>query len=346
VKTCDSGRRVAVLLACSAAIGCGQSSGPGFVGGGSGGAGASSSSGGAGSSGASGSGGSAGGNGSSSGAGNGGFGTSSGGTGDGGTSGGNGCTGDATSFVYVLSSDDNLYSFAPDKKLFAKIGLLGCMTTMQPNSMAVDRNAVAWVNYVQAGGRNASAGVIFQVSTKDASCQPSPTMTLPSGWTQLGMAFSTNAGSGPVSETLFVSGNGTGMGLGSINLAAATLAPVGGFTGTLAGQDAELTGTGDGRLFGYFTTSPVNVAQIDKPTGATPNPVAMTGVSAPSDWAFSFWGGHFYLYTAPGHGNGSDVIDYDPTTGSTNLTYMTGIDFTIVGAGVSTCAPTVPPPAQ
>jgi hypothetical protein len=246
----------------------------------------------------------------------------------------------------VLSSDDNLYSFAPDKKLFTKIGLLGCMTTMQPNSMAVDRNAVAWVNYVQAGGRNGSGGVIFQVSTKDASCQPNPTMTLPSGWTQLGMAFSTNAGSGAVSETLFVSGNGTGMGLGSVNLTAATLAPIGGFTGTLAKQDAELTGTGDGRLFGYFTTSPVNVAQIDKPTGATPNPVPMTGVSAPSDWAFSFWGGHFYLYTAPGHGNGSDVIDYDPTSGATNLTYMTGIGFTIVGAGVSTCAPTVPPPAQ
>jgi hypothetical protein len=248
--------------------------------------------------------------------------------------------------VYVLSSDDNLYSFAPDKKLFTKIGLLGCMTTMQPNSMAVDRNAVAWVNYVGGGGGNASGGVIFQVSTKDASCQPSPAMTLPSGWAQLGMAFSTNAGGGAVSETLFVSGNGTGMGLGSIHLATATLTPIGPFTGSVAGQDAELTGTGDGRLFGYFTTNPVNVAQIDKPTGATPTPVPMSGVSTPSDWAFSFWGGHFYLYSAPGKGTGSDVIDYDPSTGAINLTYMTSIGFTIVGAGVSTCAPTVPPPAQ
>jgi hypothetical protein len=160
------------------------------------------------------------------------------------------------------------------------------------------------------------------------------------------MAYSTNGGSGPVSETLFVSGNGTGVGLGSIDLTKASLTPIGGFTGTLTMQDAELTGTGDGRLFGYFTTNPVNVAQIDKPTGATPSPIAMSGVMPPSDWAFSFWGGHFYLYTAPGQGTGSDVIDYDPTTGSTTLTYMTSIGFTIVGAGVSTCAPTVPPPPQ
>ena len=26
----------------------------------------------------------------------------------------------------------------------------------------------------------------------------------------------------------------------------------------------------------------------------------MTGVQTPQDWAFSFWGGHFYLYTSQG----------------------------------------------
>ena len=61
---------------------------------------------------------------------------------------GNGCTGQATDFVYVLSAENDLYSFAPDKKVFTKIGTLGCKTSMQPNSMAVDRNADAYVNYV------------------------------------------------------------------------------------------------------------------------------------------------------------------------------------------------------
>ena len=108
---------------------------------------------------------------------------------------------------------------------------------------------------------------------------------------------------------------------------------------------AELTGTGDGRLFAFFTTTPVYVAQVDKTNGGTMNPVPMTGVQTPQDWAFSFWGGHFYLYTSQGMlgTGGSDVTDYDPTSGTINTTYMTKVGFDIVGAGVSTCAPTVAP---
>jgi hypothetical protein len=73
--------------------------------------------------------------------------------------------------------------------------------------------------------------------------------------------------------------------------------------------------------------------------------VTMTGVVPPMAWAFSFWGGHFYLYTSQGAGtgNGSDVTDYDPVSGSINTSFMKGIGFDIVGAGVSTCAPTAPP---
>ncbi len=37
------------------------------------------------------------------------------------------------------------------------------------------------------------------------------------------------------------------------------------------------------------------------------------------------------------------MTDYDPMTGTINTQYMTSIGFDIVGAGVSTCAPTVAP---
>src|SRR4029077_4524742 len=67
---------------------------------------------------------------------------------DGGGGNANGCTGQAADYVYVLSVENDLYSFKPDQKVFTKIGALGCQTTMQPNSMAIDRNANAWVNYV------------------------------------------------------------------------------------------------------------------------------------------------------------------------------------------------------
>ena len=221
---------------------------------------------------------------------------------------------------------------------------------MQPNSMAVDRNAVAYVNYVGSDPSTGAdtSGAIFQVSTQDASCA-GQVMSLPSGWYRIGMGYSSN-NAGSTAETLYVAGvgnavTGGGDGLGLVDFGKKTVGPIGPFTGTLAGQNAELTGTGDGRLFGFFTTSPVRVAQIDKTNGSTQTPVPMTGVQTPNDWAFSFWGGHFYLYTSQGQGtgNGSNVTDYDPTTGSVNTTFMTGIGFDIVGAGVSTCAPVIAP---
>jgi hypothetical protein len=284
--------------------------------------------------------------GSGSGSGGSGSGGSSGGfLGDGGSSSGSGdggsnCSGQAADFVYVLSAENDLYSFAPDKKLFKKIGPLGCTTSLSPNSMAVDRNATAYVNYV---ADDDSTGQIFQVSTTDASCS-GPLMTMPAGWERVGMGYSTN-NAGSTAETLYVAGVGGGVGLGLIDFGIKTVGPIGPFTGSLAGQNAELTGTGAGTLYGFFTTNPVEVAQITKTNGSTASPVPMTGVMTPNDWAFSFWGGHFYLYTSQGQGmgNGSNVTDYDPILDTVNTTFMTSIGFDIVGAGVSTCAPTTAP---
>jgi hypothetical protein len=317
------------VLPCAAAVACSGNSSSGFADGGAGGG---SSSGG--------SGGSGGGSGSSSGSllgDDGGSGSSSGG--------GNGCSGAAADYVYVLSAENDLYSFAPLMKQFTKIGPLQCQTTMQPNSMAVDRNANAYVNYFAADG---SGGVIYKVSTQDASCSPQPVVTLPAGWYQVGMGYSTVGTS--TAEALYVDGIGalganTGSGLGLVDFGKGAVGPIGPFSGMFKGVAAELTGTGDGRLFAFFTTTPVYVAQVDKSSGATTNPVAMTGVQTPQDWAFSFWGGHFYLYTSQGMlgSGGSNVTDYNPANGSIDTTYMTSIGFDIVGAGVSTCAPTVQP---
>jgi hypothetical protein len=205
--------------------------------------------------------------------------------------------------------------------------------------MAVDRNAVAWVNYVNAFDTN---GVIFKVSTVDASCEPTPTVQLVSGWNRIGMGFSTNS-DGSMGETLYVSGT-SGTGLAKINTSN-TLNTIAGFSpGTFTGESAELTGTGDGRLYGYFTTSPVQVGQIDKTTSAVTNGKVITGLATPSAWAFTFWGGSFYLYAA-GSGN-SNVTKYDPTAGTIDNAYMTNVGFRIVGAGVSTCAPLIEPPPK
>jgi hypothetical protein len=253
----------------------------------------------------------------------------------------NGCI-ERASLVYVLSQDNELYSFRPDRKEFTKIGVLGCRTGMDPNSMAIDRNAVAWVNYVEPDD---SEGTLFKVSTEDASCEPSGA-TLSDGWSRLGMGFSSDL-SRPDTEELFVAGaTGTpGIGLGRIDGASVT--PVGEFSGSMRDISAELTGTGDGRLFGFFTTTPVQLAEIDKETGEIIETTDLPGIETPSAWAFSFWGGDFYFYTAPSElgspSRTTNVSRYRPSDGSIDTDYMTDIGFRIVGAGVSTCAPLVLP---
>jgi hypothetical protein len=265
------------------------------------------------------------------------------------TGGGDNCS-EAAKLIYVLSTDNDLYSFNPPQKAFKKIGSLGCKTSMSPNSMAVDRNAVAYVNYVESdqvfGGD--TDGAVFKVSTTDASCQPTP-INLAAGWYRLGMGFSTDAAQG-TSEQLFVTGtgdSGSSPGLGRIDFTTNKVVPVGQFNGTLTGENAELTGTGDARLFGFFTTSPVVVAEIQKKSGGIISTAKLPKVETPSAWAFSFWGGDFYLYTAPDSstnpGRTTNVSRYSPKDGTTDAAYMTNIGFTIVGAGVSTCAPVEPP---
>lgn len=256
---------------------------------------------------------------------------------------------EAAKLIYVLSDENDLYSFQPQMKLFKKIGPLGCNTAMQPNSMAVDRDATAYVNYVESDplfGTD-SAGAVFKVSTADASCQPT-SIQLPNSWYRLGMGFSTDK-VGDTAETLFVTGTssspggGDSPGVGKIDFAKGSVVPIGQFSGSLSGQSAELTGTGDARLFGFFTTTPVQVAEINKDTGATTNAVSLAQVETPIAWAFSFWGGDFYLYTASDPLSTSNVTKYSPKNGTTDPAYMTDIGFRIVGAGVSTCAPVEEP---
>jgi hypothetical protein len=122
------------------------------------------------------------------------------------------------------------------------------------------------------------------------------------------------------------------------------MAPIGQFTGGLTGQSGELTGTGDARLFGFFTTTPVQLAEINKSNGSILSTKELANVETPIAWAFSFWGGDFYLYTAPDDpSRTTNVTWYQPASGTTDPYYMTNIGFRIVGAGVSTCAPIAPP---
>ena len=279
--------------------------------------------------------------------GGGGFGTSgtSGALGSSGSSGASGGSGnqagcsEAAKLVYVVSDSNELFSFRPDTTTFTSIGTLSCPSDgATPNSMAVDRSGTAWVNF--------SDGGLFKVSTSDAGCSATGFQRGQSGFQRFGMAFATNSADSQ-DETLYVVGiegvNG-GKGLAKIDLDTMKLTTIGDFSGALAGQGAELTGTGDGRLFGFFTTQPnATLALINKATGATSANQDLEGVSTGQAWAFSFWGGDFWFYTSPGAVPSTVTRKQASTDNSISIAKADVGGFRIVGAGVSTCAPTAPP---
>jgi hypothetical protein len=249
----------------------------------------------------------------------------------------NGCS-EAAKLVYVISLENDLYSFRPDKKLFTKIGTLNCPgTSGAPNSMAIDRSGTAWVNY--------SDGEFYKVSTVDASCAATSYQTQ-LGWKRFGMGFSSNS-AGSQDETLYIVGlsdteQDVGKGMGSLDLATMKLRLVGQFTGALKSKGAELTGTGDGKLFGFFATKPASFGEITKASAATPSSRELASMRIGSAWAFSFWGGDFWFYTADAPAP-SKVTRLRASSDNALEVVMEDIGFAIVGAGVSTCAPITPP---
>ncbi len=247
----------------------------------------------------------------------------------------------AAALVYVATEEKQLYSFDPQHNVFTLLALIDCANGSYVNSMAVDRNAVAWINY--------GDGSLWKVDTRKPSCTATGFVPDQGGVGLFGMAFSAKIAGGNT-ETLYID-DLNGGGLGFIDLTTMTLERFGPFTGDLVDRSAELTGTGDARLYGFFAGSPLgdagsaSVTLIDINSEAPVTQYPLPSVDTGSDWAFSFWGGDFYLYTADKYDmtNPDTVVTrFRPSDGSVTVVDPS-LDFRIVGAGSSTCAPTTAP---
>lgn len=238
---------------------------------------------------------------------------------------------DAT-LVYVVTDQNELFSFFPPSGTFKQIGRLVCPAPdgTTPFSMAVDRQGVAYVVF--------NDGRLYRVSTATAACVSTSFRVGQQGFSTFGMGFATDQ-AGPT-ERLFIAGDGRGgaaRGLANIDLTNFRVNPIGAFSPPI--ERAELTGTGDGRLFAFYTKNTgvgSFVGEIDMGTARVLSESPLGQVELGQGWAFSFWGGDFYLFTAP-DGPSSRVTRFRPSDGS--ITVVGSVATTIVGAGVSTCAP-------
>ncbi len=261
------------------------------------------------------------------------------------------CASGAGSFIYVISDENDLYTFDPTQfpsaGAFSLVGNVACDMS-GVNSMAVDRSATAWVNF--------NDGKIFQVTTTaPITCTPTTFAAGQGGFSNaLGMGFSVDS-SGSNDETFYVSDNGgpggdcnasspssgcMGKGLGTIDTTTMILTPLGPYTGALPATTPSSPGPAKGTFSGSSPPPPDRTARSTRRPARRASPTSLPTVNAANGgYAFSFWGGDFYFYTAPS--NETKVTHLETSTGTT--TTSPELSFTIVGAGVSTCAPTAPP---
>ena len=236
---------------------------------------------------------------------------------------------DAT-LVYVLTQQNELFSFYPPTATFKLIGRIACPAAgATPWSMTVNRKGIAFAVF--------SDGHLYRVSTATAACTPTPYVPGQQGWTTFGMGYV--ADTNDPGETLYVSENtfnAPSKGLGYIDTTSFTLHVVGAFNPSI--PRSELTGTGDGRLFSFYpddTQPGSHLSEVDKTNARIIAANALRVGQPNSAFAFAFWGGDFWIFTSPG--GPSQVTRFRPSDGTE--TPMTTMPSTIVGAGVSTCAP-------
>ncbi len=239
--------------------------------------------------------------------------------------------------IYVVDTVTRMVSgFITDLAQFADVGVLHCPGApdgVAPETMSVDLDGNAWVFF-----RN---GSLFKVDLATAACSPTqfdpaninPDQADPSTWQVLGSSFSLDQPNG-AAETLYVA-LGRDLVLASID--PATLAF---HRGPSLANHGELTTTAAAELWLYApTANPTYIARVDKQTGALDSRIDLPQIKVAGDFAFSFWGGSFWIFNGDGPSNGdTSVYKVDRMTGQLT-TVLKNTKRYIVGAGVSGCAP-------
>lgn len=253
--------------------------------------------------------------------------------------------------IYVLSDERELWTYDPDQNAFAMVGALGCPTNDGTFSMGVGRDGKAWIQTTTSQG-DGNVGDLFVLDVNNpADCTDPGYQPGANAWQQFGMGFVSNSVDDPCDRLYGQHWDGSpegfseGPGFGKLGV----FDPVALQVDTLGPTDyngAELTGTGDGRLYAFGGSPSAKLIQFDKTDAQVLETVPFNNFPLTSAFAFAFWGGDFYFFTEGTFPNSKVTkLDYDNSDGGGKaLTVVNdSAPILIVGAGVSTCAPVFPP---
>lgn len=258
--------------------------------------------------------------------------------------------------IYVLSDDRELWTYDPIANSFALVGPLGCPTTDGTFSMGVGRDGYAWIQTTRSPDLVNYIGDLFRLDVNNPQNCTDPGYTPgANGWVHFGMAFVSESLSDPCDRLYGQHWNGQsglwseGPGVGKLGVFDPVLLQMN-TIGPTNYNGAELTGTGDGRLYAFGGVPSAKLIQFDKQTAQVIETIPFNNLPLTNAFAFAFWGGDFYFFTLAdpnGIGGNSKVtkLDYDDSdnSGKALTTVNMNAPIRIVGAGVSTCAPIEPP---
>ena len=234
------------------------------------------------------------------------------------------CT-ETSDLIYVIERDSNeLYLFDPEALQFSRLGRIACGNNNTPGSMAVSRSGQAYVRF--------SDDRLYQVDLTDLACTPTG-FTAPSNFGSYGMGYATLDGE-TWKDELFIADKDR---VGQLDTSTWTLNQL----GDMASQ-SELTGNGSGELWAFLPLeSPPALARLDKNTGDELERIRLSGFPNLSDidtFAFANWDGTFWLFVRS-YGMGSSTNVYEVGEDGQVRERLEDVGFDVVGAGVSTCAP-------
>lgn len=233
----------------------------------------------------------------------------------------------SSDLIYVLGKDDaRLALFDPESLAFTTLGTLDCTDWGLPQSMGVGRDGVAYVRY--------SDQSVYAVDLETLRCTATSYSDRDTDFGAFGMGFATNSAD-TWRDRLYVANEEW---LATLDTDTYELSRL----GRLSSQ-AELSGNADGELWALLPLeSPAELLRLDKADGATLERIALPRMPDSRDidtFAFATWGGEFWLFIREfGMGNSTTVYRVDAEGDMT--TALEDIGWDIVGAGVSTCAPT------
>jgi hypothetical protein len=232
----------------------------------------------------------------------------------------------SSDLIYVIDKDtEQLYLFDPSTLELELVGEVDCDSWSTPASMGVSRDGMAYIRF--------SDDSVHALDLSTLACSPTSYRDSATDFGSFGMGYATDSAE-TWRDHLYIANEES---LALLDTSTFSLRLI----ADMPGQ-AELTGNAAGELWALFPLErPAAARQIDPHTGEVGATIELPDFPRPDTidtFAFAAWGGELYAFVrTSGVGNSTDVYRIDESGEMTRVVYRLGIN--VVGAGVSTCAP-------